>query len=309
MSTDIQRVDPGEIDIAEEVAIEALPALMRAEIDAQIATARRFPRSVSRSLREAQTLATYNEEVAAGCLYALPRDGKTIEGPSARLAEILASQWGNLRVQGRVIEETDRFIVARGECIDLEKNNARSVEVRRRIVDRRGRRYSDDMITTTANAAISIACRNAIFAVVPRAMWWPIYLAAKKVAAGSADTIETRRTRLLEYFQTNGVGAKEVFAALEVQGRSDIDLDKIGTLIGWKNAIEDHPESVDAIFRPNTPAPGSTATAKLTETIRAKKEGKPMPGKPAPEPASKTAEPAATAAQTDDGEAWAEGRE
>ena len=76
--------------------------LARAEIDQQIATARALPRSIERAIKNIVTLSTLDEETAAECIYALPRGGKTIRGPSIRFAEIVASQWGNARVGSRV---------------------------------------------------------------------------------------------------------------------------------------------------------------------------------------------------------------
>ncbi len=58
-----------------------LANISRAEIDQQIATARAFPRSTKRFVTECMDMATLNEQVAADCIYALPRDGKTVEGP------------------------------------------------------------------------------------------------------------------------------------------------------------------------------------------------------------------------------------
>ena len=59
----------------------ALEAVDRASIDIQIATAKQYPRSVDKALKEALTLATLDEETAASMFYVLPRAGKRIEGP------------------------------------------------------------------------------------------------------------------------------------------------------------------------------------------------------------------------------------
>ena len=50
-------------------------------------------------------MATIDAEVAGSCFYKLSRGGKTIEGPSVRLAEIVASAWGNLKFGARIIDE------------------------------------------------------------------------------------------------------------------------------------------------------------------------------------------------------------
>ena len=63
-------------------------SLARAEVDQQVATARAMPRSISKAIQNINTLATLDEESAQECIYALPRGGKPIKGPSVRLAEI-----------------------------------------------------------------------------------------------------------------------------------------------------------------------------------------------------------------------------
>ena len=63
----------------------ALEAQTRAEYDQSIVTAHRFPRSLDRFLKTAETYATINPEVAASMEYAKPVKGKAVKGPSARL--------------------------------------------------------------------------------------------------------------------------------------------------------------------------------------------------------------------------------
>src|SRR3954451_2190446 len=82
---------------------QALDAQTRGEIDIQIATAHRFPRSVKKSLQEALSLATVDEDTAGACGYELPAragsdSNEPIKGPSIRLAEIFASCWEYLRI-------------------------------------------------------------------------------------------------------------------------------------------------------------------------------------------------------------------
>jgi len=247
-------------DMAESA--EVLPALstdrtVRGEIDVQIATARRYPRSIKMFRQTAMEMATLDEETAEACFYALPRDGKTVEGPSARLAEILASAWGHMRVEGKPVSEDDRFVVARGVAWDVQVNVAIAFESRRRITNKRGQRYSDDMIAVTANAATSIALRNAILKVVPSAYWRPIYLECRKVAVGDASTLVDRRAKMLEYFQKMGVSADRVFALLNVPGVEDIGLDQLAQLKGLATAIKEGDTTVDEAF-PQSPSKNPT---------------------------------------------------
>ena len=187
-----------ETDTAiERVEAKAVAVLNRSEVEAQLDAAHRHPRSVAKFLREAMTLATLSRPVAESCIYAVPRDGKTIAGPSVRLAEICASAYGNLHIAARIVDIEEKEIVAQGVAWDLEKNLRVTVETRRRITSRNGRRFSDDMITMTGNAAASIALRNAIFRVCPRAYVDTIYAKVREVAVGDAKTLNARRHEVL----------------------------------------------------------------------------------------------------------------
>jgi len=225
-------------------------AQTRGEVDTQITTARRYPRSIKRFQSKSFELATLDEVTAQSCFYTLPRDGKNIEGPSARLAEIVAGAWGNIRVQASVVSTDGNFVTVQGMCWDLETNYAASTEVKRRITNKQGRRFSDDMIVTTANAACSIALRNAIFKVVPMALVRPIYLAARKVAIGDATTLAARRAAMLDYFAKMGVSKEQICQKIDKPGVEDINLDDLATLIGISTAIKEGDTAVDEEFPP-----------------------------------------------------------
>src|SRR5262245_57050272 len=102
--------------------LAVIQAVSKAELDQAITTARAFPRSIANFHKECVSIATLNEDVAKSCVFALPREGKIIEGPSARLSEIVACAWKNCRVATRVIEIGDEFLTAQGVFHDLERN-------------------------------------------------------------------------------------------------------------------------------------------------------------------------------------------
>lgn len=253
-------IQPDPVETADPIEVRpslALEAQTHAEVDVQITTARRYPRSVRTFIDEALAMATLDEETAAACFYALPRDGKTIDGPSARLAEIVASAWGHMRVQARIVDEDDRFVTARGEAWDIQRNVAIAFDTRRRITDKKGKKYSDDMVMVTGNAASSIALRNAIFKAVPSAFWRPIYLKCREVAVGKAETLVHKRTAMLAYFQKMGVDEARVLATLGVHGVEDIGLEQLATLRGLATAVKDGETSVDDAF----PVPAASVLA------------------------------------------------
>ncbi len=244
-------------------------------IDSQIATAKRYPRSIARFRKSAEELATYDEETAGECFYALKRSGKVIEGPSARFAEILLYSWGNARADAEVVEVGEKTLTSQGTFFDLERNVAIRKKVERRITDSHNRRYSDDMITVTGNAANSIALRNVVFAGVPKALWKQIYLKARRVAIGDAGSMAQTRQKLVEHFGKMGVESEKVFAYLGVHGIEDIGEDQIILMRGLANAIRDSEITVEEAFAPERPARG--ARSDINERLQEPNGAAPTP--------------------------------
>ncbi len=266
-----QQAEPIEPELPPESmgGLNTVALLNRSEIDMQIATAHKYPRSVELFQREAMSLATLSEAVAAECIYALPRDGKVIEGPSARMAEILAYAWGNCRAAARVVDESGEFVTAQGAFHDLEKNVAIAYEVKRRIVDKKGRRFSSDMIGVTANAACSIAIRNAILKGIPKAVWVHIYDATRKVIAGDAMTMQARRDEAMKAFQIWGISDERIFSVLSVTGLEDIGFEQIVTLRGLFTAIKDGDTTPEQAFPLPEQASAKSAGERLKTALNA----------------------------------------
>ncbi|MRR49344.1 MAG: hypothetical protein EG825_00265 [Rhodocyclaceae bacterium] len=231
--------------------------LNKSEIDQQIATAHRYPRSIKRFRDESLQMVTLNERIAESCIYALPRGGKTIEGPSARFAEVVASAWGNCRAGARTISDQGDFVTAQGVFHDLERNVAITYEVQRRITDSKGNRYNADMIGVTANAACSVALRNAILKGVPKAFWDDMYQAARQTVMGDFKTLANRRADALKAFQSLGISETQVFAKLEVGGIEDISLEHLVTLRGLITAIKEGDTTPEQAFAVDGQAPSA----------------------------------------------------
>lgn len=228
--------------------------LTRAEVDQQIATARRYPRSIQRVTANILTLATLDEETASECLYALPRGGKPIKGPSIRFAEIIKQCWGNCRSASRVVQVADTYVEAEGIFHDLETNAATAARIRRRITDSNNRRYSEDMIIVTGNAACSIALRNGILGGIPKPVWRKAYEAIHGVVAGDVATLAETREKSLRAFAQFGVTPAQVFIALGVAGDADVTLEHIPVLRGMYSALRNGEATVEEMF----PAPKPT---------------------------------------------------
>lgn len=226
----------------------------RANIDIQVSTAKQYPRSISRCTNNAVALATMDRETAQSCGYALPRGGKPITGPSVHLAKIIAQQYGNLRAEAKVVEITDKQIVSRGTAWDLENNNAYSVEVRRSIIGRNGNRFTDDMITVTGNAANSIAYRNAIFGIVPKAIVDKAYKAAQHLITGDLSDeeklIKRRDSAIKHFIDTYAITEEEVVKLCGKHTVNQIQADEIALLLGFAQSLKDGDTTVEELMTP-----------------------------------------------------------
>lgn len=231
-----------------EIMPQALELIQRAEIDMQIATAKKYPRDLAKVKRRMLDFATLDEETAESCFYTLSRSGKTIQGPSVRLAEIAVACYQNLRAASRVIDNNGRTITCQGACHDLENNTLISVEVQRRITDRNGKTYNEDMQVVAGNAGNSIAFRNAVFKVVPGALLKPVYEAAKRVAVGDASTLTTRRAKIISRLNSMQVDTQRILSKIGKSSVENIGLEDLEVLIGLGTAIKDGDTTVDESF-------------------------------------------------------------
>lgn len=272
-------------DSTELIDASAIAAITQGEIGSQIAAAKANKRTLSRFMKECEQLVTLDEDVASQCMYSLERTDKNgkkvaIQGPSARFAEILAYSWGNCRAGARIVAEDDQFVTAQGVYHDLEKNTAIAYEVRRRITTSTGRKFGADMIAVTANAASSIALRNAVTKGIPKALWWPLYQKAVRTAIGDASTLNERRAAMLSYFQKMQVNEAMILKKLGVESVQEIDLDKLAILKGFATAIKDNEQTVDGVFADEPPP--STKTADLNAKLEEAKKARHEPTTPQP---------------------------
>lgn len=275
----------------EIVSGDALGAIERSQMDTQIQTAKKYPRSVKAFMEEAQSMIALNQETAEACNYKLKRKGKDgvtkyIEGPSIRLLEIAASCYTNLRYGSRIIGIDDEFVTAQGMAFDLQKNVAQTVEVKRSIRTSTGQRYGTDMVMVTSNAAGSIARRNALNGVVPRAYIMHLADYAKQIAVGDIKSLPERRQRAFDYYtKTLGVELVKVLAYLEKPSLDDCGLAELDELQGLKTMLKEGEITLEAAFDPKE---------QTTQNVETPNLGKPATATAPVTPATKPAAPAAT---------------
>lgn len=268
------------LQVNQDQSIIQVDAVERANVDSQVATAKQYPRDLMRSVNNSIAMATMDYNTAQSCGYALPRGGKPITGPSVHLAKLIVSNYGNIRAEAKVVQITDKQVISRGTCWDLENNVATAFEVRRSIVGKGGKRFSDDMITVTGNAANAIAYRNAVFSVIPKAITDKVYQAAQRFITGDLsdeEKIISRRKKCIDFFKDEyGITEEEVVMLCGKQTVNQIKADQIALLLGITQSLKDGDTTVEELMKPyRSEENKKTILAKATEaamTDAAKKE-------------------------------------
>ena len=157
-----EHVSAGTVSIESERAI--------AEAQGALVVAKRFPRDEAKAFARVMD-ACRRPSLAAVAMYAFPRGGETISGPSIRLAEELARSWGNIDFGLRELSRKDGVSEMEAYAWDLETNtkSAQRFTVRHVRDTRQGQKVltdERDIYELTANQG-GRRLRARILAVIP----------------------------------------------------------------------------------------------------------------------------------------------
>ena len=241
------------------------------------------PRNMGEAIDKAISLATSSVEAAEACYFSLPRGGKTISGPSIALAEIMQHAWGRMMIDASDTRIGKTTVTVRATGIDLESLNRVSVEVVRGILTNKGDRYPEHMIQTTAAAAQSVARRQAIFGLIPRAIVDRVYREARATAAGDIKTLGERIQTMRTSLTKAGLSDERVLSVVGRSSYEDVTVDDlldIGSL--WKQ-VRAGDRSIDEAFPdPKDPQGRKKQAASLQDKLaeagaktKAKVQGEP----------------------------------
>jgi hypothetical protein len=282
--------DKEQLNSVQEASLTVIEQQERANIDMLVATAKRYPRDLVRVKRAMESMACLDEETAESCNYHLERDGHSIDGPSVRMAEIAVACYQNIRAGSRVVSNDGKTIVGQAFCHDMENNVFIAWETPRRITNKQGKTFSEDMQVTTGNAAAAIAFRNAVLKVIPAALVKPVADKARQVAFGDLKTLSYRRTRAFKSFASIGVKEDRVLAYLKKASTGDVDVADVEKLYGVFTAIKEGSTTIEETFPPS-PLPMRPAAFKkekaddpsVANAVPSSPESKPAPSDPVDE--------------------------
>jgi len=238
----------------EDESALAIRAHETAALDVQVLTAQKLGRTMRQFAADLESWACATPEIAQECTYLIKKGGTKIIGPSIRFAELMMVAWRHLVIDTFIEREARDHIVVGCMARDLFRNTAVRARVRRNILKKDGKtRYTQDVIQSTVQAAASVAMRNAIIRLVPKALWLPVWLRTRDVAQGrGADgkPVIPFRERAFEFLTSFGATEDQVLTYLEKPSRLDLDADDIVELQNKARSIRAGEVDVDAAFPP-----------------------------------------------------------
>lgn len=288
------------------VTIEVQRAI--AEVQAKLMIAKSMPRDPVAAWEKVMKACSL-PGMAEAAFYSYKRGGQEVTGPSIRLAEALASAWGNIDYGMRELSNKDGVTELEAYAWDLETN---TLTTQRFTVhhkrDTKGGGYAltdqRDIYELGANMGAR-RMRARILAVLPA----DIVKAAEEkcrqtLSGGSGVPISERVKGMLTKFAPFGVAQKHIETRL---GKKMVDImpDDIVLLIGIYNSIKDGNISASEAFEqksehPQVQEPAATTQTTTTTTTTAtdapttgaaiKEPPKRTRAKPADKPADKPVE-------------------
>jgi len=297
----------GELNIrpADDQAMAIATTRAAQEVQAAMVVAKRFPRDTfaaeKRIMEECKRPA-----LAEQAIYAYPRGGTTVEGPSIRLAEVLARNWGNIDTGIIELSQANGESVMMAVCWDLETNfrQTKTFTVKHERHTRQGvKELTDprDIYEMTANQGARRQ-RACILGVIPGDIVEAAVNACNKTMTGTGggEPLADRAKKMIGAFEGMGVTQAMVERRLGHKLDTIIETEMVIFRKIYK-AIQDNMQPVSAYFGDDVPAHGSidvSATlGRATETTSApggtaEEAPKPKPAakpKPKPDPDEDTA--------------------
>lgn len=194
------------------VQIESSRAVQ--EVQAALIIAKKFPRDQVAAMDRIKN-ACSRPTLANVAVYQYARGGTDITGPSIRLAEAIAQQWGNLNFGFTELEQGDGASTCEAYCWDLETNTKRSVTFQvphvRYTKSSGNKALTDprDIYELVANNA-SRRVRACILATIPGDVVEAALDQCDETMRATADTSEKAQKLILATFEKYGVSKEQI---------------------------------------------------------------------------------------------------
>lgn len=202
-----------QIRTDEESLMQATVSREVASVQASLVVAKRFPRDVLSAIDRIKT-ACQRKGLAENSLYSYSRGGTEITGPSIRLAEELARQYGNLDFGIRELEQKAGESVVEAYCWDLE-TNTRQVKIftvpHKRFTKSGSYELKDgrDIYEAVANNGAR-RLRACILGIIPADIVEDAVIECENTMKASADVTPEAMKKLINAFEELGVTRQQI---------------------------------------------------------------------------------------------------
>lgn len=250
----------------------------QSEIQGMMTVAKRFPRdeisASNRILRSCQ-----RKSLAETALYAYPRGGQTVTGPSIRLAETLARSWGNLDFGIIELEQREGESHMMAYCLDLETNvrQQKTFVVKHERDTKQGRKTltdNRDIYEMTANQGAR-RLRACILGVIPGDIVDAALEACEKTLQGNTKEplIDRVKAMAAAFFE---IGVNQEMIESRLKHRLDATIDpELVSLRKIYTSIKDGASKREEWFSVGPASPESGGMVEqLNQKIAANKEKK-----------------------------------
>jgi len=242
---------------ADEQAMAIATTRAAQEVQAAMVVAKRFPRDVyaaeKRIMEECKRPA-----LAEQAIYAYPRGGTTVEGPSIRLAEVLARNWGNIDTGIIELSQANGESVMMAVCWDLETNfrQTKTFTVKHERHTKQGvKSLTDprDIYEMTANQGARRQ-RACILGVIPGDIVEAAVAACNKTMTGTGgEPLADRVKKMVGAFEALGV--TQAMIERRLGHRLDVIIEaELATFRKIYKSIQDNMQPVSAYFGDNPTA-------------------------------------------------------
>lgn len=195
-----------------QVATESQNALVQSgsqreiqEVQAAMVIAKKFPRDTMRAMDRIINACT-RPTLAQSALYSYPRGGQEITGPSIRLAEAMAQEWGNIQFGIRELSAENGASTVEAFAWDME-TNTRQVKVFQVAHTRYSRNKGNEKLTDPRDIYELIAnngarrLRACILGVIPGDVTEAAVQQCEVTQASTVEVTPDSIKKMLEYFK------------------------------------------------------------------------------------------------------------
>lgn len=222
------------------------------EVKGAIFLAKQFPRNYFEAEKRILD-ACKRPSLAETAMYTYNRGSKKVEGPSIRLAEVLAQNWGNLSYGIQELEQRNGESVAKAYCWDLETNvrQEKTFTVKHSLKTRQGlKQLTDprDIYEKVANDGAR-RVRACILSVIPGDVVEMAIEQCRQTLTGKSDKpLKDRVSAALNHFKEKyGVTQEMIEDRFGYAASSFSEFDLV-QLTNIRNSLKDNMSTVEDWF-------------------------------------------------------------